>query len=86
MLVCEGRHGNIAIEYRGRALRWKEIAAPTRQSVLAVSAPSEPRVPTALARRKWAPAAHHPWRKPFCRAEQKRQRELPAGRTRPSLS
>src|SRR6267154_331587 len=30
VLVCEGRHGNIAIEYRGRALRWQEIPAPRR--------------------------------------------------------
>jgi len=87
VLVCEGRHGNIAIEYRGQALRWKEIAAPIRPSVLAASAPSEHRrVPTALAGRKWAPPAHHPWRKPFCRAEQKRQTELAPGRRRPSLS
>src|SRR6266566_574356 len=32
-LVCEGRHGNIAIEYRGRALRWREIPAPVKPSV-----------------------------------------------------
>lgn len=27
VLVCEGRHGNIAIEYRGRPLRWQEVPA-----------------------------------------------------------
>ena len=26
--VCEGRDGSLAIEYRGQALRWHEIAAP----------------------------------------------------------
>src|SRR3989441_7918609 len=33
VLVCEGRHGRIAIEYRGRALRWQEISAPIRPAV-----------------------------------------------------
>jgi hypothetical protein len=28
VLVCAGRHGSIAIEYRGHALRWQEIPAP----------------------------------------------------------
>ena len=32
VLVCEGRYGNIAIEYRGRALRGKEIPAPRKPS------------------------------------------------------
>jgi hypothetical protein len=30
VLVCEGRHGGIRIEYRGRALGWKQIAAPLK--------------------------------------------------------
>ena len=30
VLVCEGRYGNIAIEYRGRALRRQEIPAPRK--------------------------------------------------------
>src|SRR6266404_1752263 len=40
VLVCEGRHGNIAIEYRGRALRWQEIPAP-RRPIEIESKPSE---------------------------------------------
>jgi len=34
VLVCEGRYGNIAIEYRGRALRWQEIPAPRKPGVI----------------------------------------------------
>ena len=34
VLVCEGRHGTLAIEYRGRPLRWQEIPAPARPSAL----------------------------------------------------
>ena len=34
VLVCEGRYGSIAIEYRGRALRWQEIPAPAQPRVL----------------------------------------------------
>ncbi len=74
VLVCEGRHGGIAIEYRGRALRWQEIPAPARPSGLeakpgveGVTEPSPPR-----ARGKWVPPADHPWRQAACRAVQRR--------------
>ena len=30
VLVCEGRHGQISIEYRGRAPRWQELAPPSK--------------------------------------------------------
>ncbi len=66
--VCEGREGSLAIEYRGRALRWHEIAAPAPPSM------REPRgaVPTApRAKRKWVPAADHPWRQAAWRGAQK---------------
>ncbi|MGH9611065.1 MAG: ISNCY family transposase, partial [Bryobacteraceae bacterium] len=33
VLVCEGRHGAIAIEYRGRELRFREIAAPVKPAL-----------------------------------------------------
>jgi transposase len=62
VLVCEGPHGNIAIEYRGRALHWREIAAPAQPHVLAASPSERPRVPIALARRRSVPPANHPWR------------------------
>src|SRR6516225_7161925 len=34
VLVCEGRYGGLAIEYRGRPLRWREIVAPAKPQVL----------------------------------------------------
>jgi hypothetical protein len=30
VMVCEGRYGQLTIEYRGRAQSWQEIAAPSR--------------------------------------------------------
>jgi hypothetical protein len=63
VLVCEGRDGSIAIEYRGCALRWQEIPAPRKPSALEARPTRErKRVPTAMGKRKWRPAAHHPWR------------------------
>lgn len=87
VLVCEGRHGNMTIEYRGRALRWEEISAPTRPGILDVSATNERhRVPTAFAKRKWVPAAHHPWRDAARRGAQKRALREADIAKRPSLA
>src|SRR3984885_6526430 len=61
VLVCEGRHGNITIEYRGRKLGWREIPAPAKPCEPAVKPTQKLRVPTP--KRKWVPAADHPWRK-----------------------
>jgi transposase len=83
VLVCEGRHGNITIEYRGRELQWREIAAPTKPCVLAVKPASQAVEKLRLStKRKWVPAADHPWRKAARRAaEQKAARQ--AGSARP---
>ena len=63
VLVCEGRHGSMAIEYRGRALRWQEIAAPARPKALCTAPSREPkRVPVSIAKRKWVPPTGHAWR------------------------
>jgi len=62
--VCEGRQGDLTIEYRGHALRWEEMQAGARPSVLQATQSEERRVTTeAIPRQKWAPAADHPWRK-----------------------
>jgi transposase len=85
VLVCEGRHGSVSIEYRGRALRWQEIAAPARPSV----AESAERITKSSAPRmkpKWVPAAGHPWRQAARRAMQKRASKLAEVATRPSLA
>ena len=84
VLVCEGRHGSIAIESRGRALPWQEIPAPARASVEAaerVTKPSSPR-PT----QKWVPPAEHPWRQAVRREMQKRASKLAAVAPRSSLA
>lgn len=69
VLVCEGRHGSLAIEYRGQALGWKEIAAPVRP---AIAEPPGPRVRLAAAKRKWVPRENHPWREAARRAAQRK--------------
>jgi transposase len=86
--VCEGRYGRLAIECRGRALRWQEIAAPTRPSAVPAGPRSEPkRVPVWTAKRKWVPPANHPWREAARRgARQKAWRESAAVATPPSLA
>jgi transposase len=65
VLVCEGRHRSLAIEYRSRGLRFREIPAPAKsQAVQSAVTGARPRVPTALKKRKWKPAANHPWHGP----------------------
>jgi len=78
VLVCEGRHGNIAIEYRGQTLRWQEIPAPAKPGVAEAKASVE-RASKAKPRqvqRKWVPPSHHPWREAARRGEQRRDRKL----------
>jgi len=69
VLVCESRHGSLTIEYRGRTLRWKEIAAPVKPVVADATGG---RVRVALAKRKWVPLVDHPWRKAARRATQQK--------------
>jgi transposase len=80
--VCEGRHGSIVIEYRGRALPWREISAPARPSVSEVK-PALERAPERRAKRKWVPPAEHPWRQAIRREVQKRASNGAAVATRP---
>jgi len=62
VVVCEARDGQVSIEYRGRAVPWKEVASrpqpgdsePVREQA---SAPAPPE-----AKHKWVPPADHPWR------------------------
>jgi transposase len=79
VLVCEGRRGSMAIEYRGHALRWEEIPAP-RKPQCAVESEGK-RGPLPAVRRKWVPPADHPWRQAARRAaQQKALRESVAAR------
>jgi hypothetical protein len=72
--VWEGRHGGLAIEYAGRAQRWREIAAP-RKPLKEESKPATERGlqrPPGRSQRKWVPPANHPWREAARRAMEKR--------------
>lgn len=80
VLVCEGRHGNIAIEYRGRALRWQEIEAPRKPMQSEGQPAGQPRseAKPPQVQRKWVPPNNHPWREAARRGEQRRDRKLAA--------
>src|SRR6202142_4034523 len=71
VLVCEGRRGGICIEYRGRALGCKQIAAPLKPPPRAVGVGAQ--VPVAIAKRKWVPPANHPWHEPARRTVQQKE-------------
>jgi hypothetical protein len=64
VVVCEAQDGSLAIEYRGRALRWQEIPPPARPRGEKARAAGHLGVAQAprRAKRKWAPPADHPWR------------------------
>ena len=74
VLVCEGRDGSLAIEYRDRALPWQEIQPPTRPSVQEATPPGHRGVTPAprLVKRKWVPPADHPWRQAIRRGAERR--------------
>lgn len=82
VLVCEGRHGHLAIEYRGRALPFQEIPAPVRPQGDASSV--RPHVPCARKKSSWTPAASHPWNRAVRQKMQKRAAQQVA--RRPSLA
>lgn len=86
VLVCEGRHGRLAIEYRGRELRWTEIAPPTQASQPTTRHPSQPLPSASVAKQKWVPPANHPWRQAARRAAQKKAARLATAAARPSLT
>src|ERR1700733_10410724 len=85
VMVCEGRHGSVTIEYRGRALPYREIPAPARPNEYAVKAVGEHQR-RQQAQRKYVPAANHPWRGAILRAQQKRELKAAAAAERASLS
>ncbi|HEX8881765.1 MAG TPA: ISNCY family transposase [Candidatus Acidoferrum sp.] len=87
VLVCEGRHGGMAIEYRGCALRFREIPTPAKPQVLDTPAENvRPRVPISVKKRKWSPPANHPWHQAVRREVQKRASKLAAAAPRRSLA
>jgi hypothetical protein len=83
VLVCEGRYGGLAIEYRGRPLRWREIVAPTKPQAL--DTPVR-KAPISVKKRRWAPPASHPWHQAVRREVQKRACKLAATASRSTLA
>ena len=78
--VYESGEGKLAMEYRGQALRWREIAAPARPCQL------ERPAPPSVAKPRWVPPPDHPWREAVRRASERRAaRELKVA-ARPSLA
>jgi hypothetical protein len=87
VLVCEGRHGSLAIEYRGRPLSWREIAAPAKPQVHDTAARNaRPHVAISVKKRKWVPPANHPWHQAIRREVQKRASKLAATASRSTLA
>jgi transposase len=64
VVVCEWPKGRVDIEYRGRAVPWREIPPPVRASVAEAKPAVEPmKAPgPPVAKRKWVPPPDHPWR------------------------
>lgn len=66
VVVREAITGAIEIRYRGRVMRWREIAAPPPKS-----AATAPKFPTAAASRPLSrPSADHPWRRGYLERQQ----------------
>ncbi len=90
VVVWEWPHGTITIEYRGRALQWREIPAPVgpRERDPESTAERTRQGPWPLVKRRWVPPAHHPWREAARRAIEQRAKHAPnnAAVARPLLT
>ena len=72
VVVWEWADGRVGIEYRGRAVRWREIPAPAKPSGQEARPAIERATTSAIAKRKWVPPANHPWRQATRRATERR--------------
>lgn len=68
VVICEGPTGRVEIEYRGRAVRWREIAAPLKAAASEIRVVQEPMRHPVTSRPKRVPSARHPWRQAGLRA------------------
>jgi hypothetical protein len=83
VLVYEGRQGGITIEYRGREMRYREIAAPARPTAEAGRSEWQRKAVAASVRHK--PAANHPWQQAARQAALRKSLRLPSSTPPPSL-
>jgi len=65
--VCEARDGQLSMEYRGRAVPWREIAASDQAKTRRAERTS-PSASVPAPKRKWTPPVDHPWREAARRA------------------
>ncbi len=89
VVVCEGPEGRVEIEYRGRAVPWREIPAPARPSVPEARPAIEPGTALSPAARrggKWVPPPDHPWRQAARRGAERRASVAATVATRLSLA
>jgi len=89
VLVCEGRDGSIAIEYRGGKLDRKEIPAPV-QPKPAKEKPADKEVTGRTSslgpKGKRVPPPDHPWRRAARLGAGRRARKSAAAATQASLA
>ena len=85
VVVCEWADRRLQIEYRGRAVPYREISAPTRPATPEARRVSE-RATEQRTKRKWVPPADHPWREAARRATERRTLANLATTPRPSLA
>jgi len=86
--VCEGRDGQVSIEYRGRVVPWREIVIPAQAKASEPEPANEQAaVPTPpVPKRKWVPPADHPWREAARRDRQRRALARTLAAARDSLA
>ena len=58
VVVWERPDGQVGIEYRGGAVRWREIAAPARP----ITQEKRTTAVAKAAKKKWVAPMDHPWR------------------------
>ncbi len=68
VLVRENAGGAIELRYRGRLMRWTEIATPPKAVPVAAAERAPQQLPSA--RRAWRPSADHPWRRDYAEIRQ----------------
>jgi transposase len=80
VVMWEWPDGRVGIEYRGHAVRWREIGAQARPAVQEKRATPAPKA----GKRKWVPPADHPWREAARRQmASKARKQAAVGEPRP---